>query len=505
MTPVLGSLCSGYGGIEMGLRQAGWDFRLGFVADNDLAAATVLAHHHPEVPNLGDITTVDWWKVSPVDILTAGFPCTDVSAAGRREGLLRGNRSGLWYHVASAIDALRPNLVFLENVRGLLSARAGSDLEPCPWCVGDDEDEPALRALGAVLGTLASIGYDAAWTSLPAAAVGCCHLRWRVFIVAWPAAHTSQLGHGHPWAPRLGGVPAAAVGGPVRPDGLTLLPTPVAKDDGKSPEAHLAMKQRMPGGDRDQITSLSVLARADFVQPGTLLPTPQARDGDSRGSQPPCKRADGAGAMLDEVVCHLLPTPTARDGASGPGHAVSAEGSPDLRTTVSLLPTPRATDGTNGGPNQRGSSGDLALPSAVMLLPTPVAKDADSARNATAGRTGQASGSWSAGWTLSDVAHAERWGTYATAIARHEAAFGRPAPEPTGLGTKGQPRLSPRFVEWMMALPDGHVTAVPGLSRNDILRLLGNGVVPAQFAAALPTLLNLMAAPVGDALEREVA
>lgn len=421
--PVLGSLCTGYGGLEMGLRQAGWAFRLGFVADTDLAATKVLAHHHPDVPNLGDITAVDWWKVSPVDILTAGFPCQDVSAAGRRNGLLAGNRSGLWYHVATAIDALRPNLVFLENVRGLLSARADSDLEPCPWCVGDDDGEPALRALGAVLGTLADLGYDAAWTSLPAAAVGCCHLRWRVFIAAWPAAHTEEFRHGHPWAPRVGGVPAAPVGGAVRPDGLT-----------------------------------------------------------------------------------LLPTPTARDGMSGPGHAATAEGAPNLRTTLALLPTPRATDGTNGGPNQRGSSGDLMLPSAVMqLLPTPTVADARGTRNATANRTSPPSGVHTNhdGVTLSDVAYAERWGEYAAAIARHEAAFGRPAPDPTEPGAKGQPRLAPAFVEWMMALPAGHVTAVPGISRNDMLRLLGNGIVPAQAAAAVPVLMDLMAAPV-DAV-REVA
>ena len=107
-----------------------------------------------------------------------------------------------------------------------------------------------------------------------------------------------------------------------------------------------------------------------------------------------------------------------------------------------LLPTPRATDGEKGGPNQRGSSGDLALPAAVQP---------------------------------------GRWGQYGAAITRWERVIGRTAPEPTEPGRTGKPRLSPRFVEWMMGLPEGHVTDL--LSRNDALRVLGNGVVPIQAAA----------------------
>lgn len=82
------------------------------------------------------------------------------------------------------------------------------------------------------------------------------------------------------------------------------------------------------------------------------------------------------------------------------------------------------------------------------------------------------------------------WGEYAAAIARHERAFGRPAPEPTEPGPKGQPRLSARFVEWMMCLPDGWVTDMPGITRNEALKALGNGVVPMQAAHALHLMLN---------------
>jgi DNA (cytosine-5)-methyltransferase 1 len=116
--------------------------------------------------------------------------CTDISAAGRQAGLIRygdgKTRSGLWANMCQAIDALRPSLVVAENVRALTSVKADSDLEPCPWCVGDD-GTPSLRALGAVLGDLADIGYDAAWCGLRASDVGAPHGRFRIFITAWPA------------------------------------------------------------------------------------------------------------------------------------------------------------------------------------------------------------------------------------------------------------------------------------------------------------------------------
>lgn len=125
--------------------------------------------------------------------IAAGFVvhnCQDVSHAGRRAGLIRDGegrtRSGLWGHMLRAIDEQRPRMVVAENVRGLLSAQADSDVEPCPFCMGDDGASP-MRALGAVLADLADIGYDAAWTTLAAADIGAPHRRERVFVLAWPA------------------------------------------------------------------------------------------------------------------------------------------------------------------------------------------------------------------------------------------------------------------------------------------------------------------------------
>ncbi|MET9429781.1 DNA cytosine methyltransferase [Streptomyces sp. NPDC003036] len=153
----------------------------------DESAAAILAHHWPEVPNLGDLAAVDFTDVEPVDIVAVGFPCTDVSLAGRMAGIAPGTRSGLWLHVARAIQVLRPRLVVIENVPGLLSTQAHSDVEPCPWCLGDGSGQPPLRALGAVLGDLARLGFDATWACVRASEIGAPHIRQRVFILAVPA------------------------------------------------------------------------------------------------------------------------------------------------------------------------------------------------------------------------------------------------------------------------------------------------------------------------------
>lgn len=181
------------------------------------AAARVLAHRFPGTPNLGDITRVDWSTVPPVRVMTGGFPCTDVSLAGAQAGLTPDTRSGTWTFMAHAIDVLRPELVVIENVRGLASSPAHSDLERCPF------------------GDLADRGYDAVWCGLRASDLGACHERFRFVIAAAPRG-TAPLG----WDPAsVAGErrqPAGTAGGPDRvaqlPAGLTsrLLPTPTARD-----------------------------------------------------------------------------------------------------------------------------------------------------------------------------------------------------------------------------------------------------------------------------------
>ena len=289
--------------------------------------------------------------------------CTDVSLAGVRTGLREGTRSGVWTHCARAADALRPSLIIIENVRGLLNAGADSPVESCPWCVGDEE-QPALRALGAVLGDLADLGFDAEWLGIPASdrRIGAPHERWREFIIAWSATENPHSTAGGKWRPAASG---QAEGWRARPD---------------------------TGG---------------------------------RGGVPAAPAADGR--------LNLLPTPAARDWKSGASNLMEQNSRPLNEFAVNILGDVRPTDGQ---------------------------------------------------WIATD-------GTdYGPTIRHWEQALGRPAPCPTEPGRSGNRRLSARFPEWMMGLPEGWVTDVPGLSRNAQLHAIGNGVMPQQGAAAVRLLLE---------------
>lgn len=182
----IGSLFSGYGGLDLAVTNV-TGAEVAWHCEWDDAPSKILEKRFPGVPNYRDVSLVDFSKVEKVEILTGGFPCQDLSLAGKRAGLKEGTRSGLWSEFARAIETIRPRLVVIENVRGLLSAEANSDVEFCSLCMGEAGDgEPLLRALGAVLGDLAELGYDASWTGLRAADAGAPHNRFRVFIVAYP-------------------------------------------------------------------------------------------------------------------------------------------------------------------------------------------------------------------------------------------------------------------------------------------------------------------------------
>lgn len=176
---------SGYGGLELGL-SAVWSgpMEVTWYAENAPGPAAVMAYRHPDAPNLGDVSEVDWHDVPRVEVITGGTPCQDLSHAGKRGGFTEGNRSNLWVSMREAIAVLRPYVVVWENVRGALSARADSEMEPCPGCMGVPPTSN-LRAFGRVLGDLASLGYDnTRWVGLPASDSGAPHRRFRVFVVA---------------------------------------------------------------------------------------------------------------------------------------------------------------------------------------------------------------------------------------------------------------------------------------------------------------------------------
>lgn len=180
----IGSLFSGAGGLDMAV-EAVFGGETVWHSEINRPASKVLAYHWPHIPNLGDITAVNWSDVPAIDILCGGFPCQDVSAAGRRAGLATNTRSGLWAVMATAIAALRPQIVVIENVRGLLSAQAHRTMESAEPTVGDRPDRPVLRAIGAVVGDLADLGYVGGYATVSAGSVGAPHRRDRVFILSW--------------------------------------------------------------------------------------------------------------------------------------------------------------------------------------------------------------------------------------------------------------------------------------------------------------------------------
>ena len=431
----IGSLFTGYGGLDMGIAMAlDPEARVAWTSDVESGPCRLAEVRWPGIPNIGDITQVDWSIVEPVDIICGGSPCQDLSLAGRRAGMTSGTRSGLWESMFEAIKTLRPRLVVWENVRGALTSGAFSLVESEKGLLGDGADGPLLRAAGRVVGDLAGVGYDAQWCVVRASDVGAPHQRERLFLTGHPAGEPWQLrglaasaeaqGRRAFSEPRGSDrAPGALIHTPTASDhkagrhqagtGMSLsqavqmLPTPVAQPSGNSPEAHLRKK---PG--RAQVTDLAIIAENGLLATGGLLPTPQATNATASST--------GYGANLHEVARELLPTPKAGD--------------------------------------------------AVMGLPS------------TSGRPPEKSTHLATRIEYTD------FGLYAAAIARWEQVLGRPAPAPTIPPTRegGRARLSTRFVEWLMGLPDGHVTGEDlGLTREQQLRLLGNGVVPQQGAAAI--------------------
>lgn len=152
-------LFSGIGGFSLGLERTGGFETVAF-CEIEPFCQKVLNKHWPEVKQYHDITSAKFTE--NVDLVTAGFPCQDISFNGKGAGLT-GDRSGLfWYIIRTLCMVGRPR-VFMENVAGLLN-----------------------RGLGSVLGALATFGYDAQWDCIRASDVGLIHQRDRIWITANP-------------------------------------------------------------------------------------------------------------------------------------------------------------------------------------------------------------------------------------------------------------------------------------------------------------------------------
>jgi len=153
-----GSFCTGYGGLDMAVEHF-YDAETVWHSEIETDCSQLLEKHGYE-NNLGDLTKINWDDVEPVDIMSAGFPCQPFSHAGDRKG--NDDERAIFQWIADGISALRPGVVVLENVSGILTLGGTS-----------------------VIGALAEIGYDARWGLVRASDVGACHRRERWFCISY--------------------------------------------------------------------------------------------------------------------------------------------------------------------------------------------------------------------------------------------------------------------------------------------------------------------------------
>ena len=466
----IGSLFSGYGGLDMGVQLALGTMRTAWVSDIEPGPNKILAERFPDAPNLGDITTIDWDQVEPVDIITGGSPCQDLSLAGARAGMKPGTRSGLWESMTHAIEQLQPRLVVWENVQGALSAKAFSE--------SDRSDSERHRLC--VCGGIDRRGGE----------------------------HSHRRDEGEVVRPENG--PRDDEASSKRYDGTS---SRVRRD----PSDHAPSYREMGGGmdvlrsrgglreasaGRDSVfenqeTSRRVghPSKRDQECTATADEWPVSVDGSGAGKVPR-NQTGGQGAQSQGSRGHCgkcggcLNEPCAdSDVEPGTGPMGNEPDGPVLRALGRVLgdlanlgydaewTTVRASD--VGAPHKRARLFVVAYPSGERLeryWPQRTQEE-----HAVIG-SGPA--------LLPQAAQAtQSWGDYTPAIEWWERVLGRPAPAPTQPSRTGKPQLSPRFVEWMMGLPAGWVTDVP-ISRTGQLRALGNGVVPQQAAYALTEIMN---------------
>jgi len=498
----LGSLCTGYGGLDIAAEQL-LDARTIWCAEFEQAPSRVIEARFPGVPNVHDVKRIPWHIMAPIDVMTAGYPCQPFSLAGARRG--EEDERHLWPSIVEGIRIMRPRHVLLENVRGHLS-------------LGFDQ----------VLHDLDRMGYAVVWRILAASAVGACHRRERLWIYAQPAEHVAPgvspvlavagpegwldaeedlFGDRLPWSGKLpiagimhsGEIRALAMPQPAVDGALFPTPNAAVSNDGERPDTWLArrVKTKRPdhGGNG---MSLSIAVQ--------MLPTPTTQDAHASGG------SDESNVTLTDAVVRtemgtrpnprLFPTPTTQP-ETGNGHARSLGGE------VRLLPTPSAADGGNGGrlnsPGHQQTLPGTVRDLADALLPTPRASRGASATEIAYALGGERSDD---DRTQGQVVFAKPadWGKYAAAVERHAQMLGREPAAPTQPNTKGNPELSPAFVEWMMCLEPGRVTdpalwahLTPRGAREAQLKMLGNGVVWVCALAAYRS-LAAVAAPKPEAV-----
>jgi DNA (cytosine-5)-methyltransferase 1 len=195
------SLFAGIGGFDLGAEMTGRFETVAFCEINPFSCA-VLAKHWPNVPCFPDVTKLTKDQINgPINAICAGFPCQDLSFAGKGAGI-EGARSGLWSEVVRLVGEIRPAIVMLENVPAIL-----------------------VRGLGRVLSDLAKIGYNAFWDCIRASDLGAWHRRDRWFLVAYPNDIGRKRGVNKS-LPRLKNMQGQSARGFEKWPGLSAIPAP---------------------------------------------------------------------------------------------------------------------------------------------------------------------------------------------------------------------------------------------------------------------------------------
>lgn len=475
----LGELCAGYNGLGLAVEEV-FGATPAWFSEFDPAPSKVLSFHYPDVPNYGDMTQINWAAIEQVHIISGGTPCQDLSGAGKRAGMTEGTRSNLWVQMREAIAIQQPLFVVWENVRGAYSAGASSSLEFCPGCMGEAWDRGAvLRALGRVLGDLSDLGYDCQWRGLRAADVGAPHGRFRVFVLAIrrdaaPYANDRRGAESHHGNQREGQIGAwtSAISDPSN-SGLG-----AAEDADLAAccERWLATPGQAEGGRSRTDAGGRGGAPASAGNGYVSTSTPWWAEGDA--TPDPMRSGNGRrSTRSDSTRIHYAIVGSGARGSWARAAAANANSGYDAgrEQDQERVPVRGTAAKRSSGSGQRGKA--ATDPTGAERRGTQSAH-LGSARGPASESGERASG------------HAVNWGPYTAAIRRWEALRGA-APAPTELTRQGKHRLSARFAEWMMGIPDGWVTnPAIGLTRNEQLKACGNGVVPQQAAAALRDMLR---------------
>ena len=342
------SLCSGAGGLELGLNLASPRLRvLGYVERDAYAAACLLARMEDAALELapvwcGDIAELDPAPFRGVDLVSAGFPCQPSSAAGRRRGT--NDARWLWPEIARVVGAVDPRLVLVENVPGLLTVNGGA-------------------AFGEVVEDLAALGFDAEWDLFSASETGAPHRRERLYLLAVSRRRDVQR-----WAAARG------LGGATLP--------------GAGQGLQRERRRHAPGGGRaalaDTPDAVAVGRRAVAGQAGAGAPLPRSAGpggavGDSHGGH---VALGERGALTGSLAAPFPPGPAdaaawrailaarpdlapALAHADDAGQSSHGEGASDLRSSASARPTPTSEDGESSGHRPATMGASTTLTAAV--------------------------------------------------------------------------------------------------------------------------------------------